>query len=194
MMAVIYRRLTNPTAEPLTLEEAKAHLRVEVDADDDLITALISAARQHAENYCNRSFATAQFAIMADEFPADGKGLEIMPDVTSLDEWTYLAADGTEDTIASSDVTVDNNRREVRMTDATVAWPIGGSRLTVTVTAGPLTDSSPPELPDAAVLAAIKLILGDLYENREAQVIGAPIAENRAVMALLTPYRVGMGM
>jgi uncharacterized phiE125 gp8 family phage protein len=193
-MAVIYRRLTNPTTEPLTLVEAKAHLRVEVDADDDLITALISAARSAAESYCNRSFASAEFAIIADEFPADGKGLEILPDVTTLESWTYLAADGTEDTVASSDVTVDNTRREIRMTDATVAWPIGASRLTVTVIAGPDAGASPPVLPDPAVLAAIKLTLGDLYENREAQVVGATIVENRAAMALLTPYRVGMGM
>jgi len=193
-MAVIYRRLTNPTAEPLTLDEAKAHLRVEVDADDDLITALISASRSAAESYCNRSFASAEFAIIADEFPADGKGLEILPDVTSLESWTYLAADGTEESVASSDVTVDNTRREIRMTDATVAWPIGGSRLTVTVIAGPDAGASPAVLPDPAVLAAIKLTLGDLYENREAQVVGATIVENRAAMALLTPYRVGMGM
>lgn len=193
-MAVIYRRLTNPTTEPLTLEEAKAHLRVEVDADDDLITALISAARSAAESYCNRSFASAQFAIMADKFPADGAGLEILPDVTSLDSWTYLAADGTEDTIASSDVTVDNVRQEIRMTDATVAWPISGSRLTVTVTAGPDAGASPAVKPDSAVLAGIKLILGDLYENREAQTVGAVFAINQTARALLTPYRVGMGM
>lgn len=193
-MAVIYRRISNPTTEPVTLAEAKEHCRVDIDTDDTLISALISAARSAAESYCNRSFALAEFAIMADEFPADGAGLENLPDCASLVSWAYLAADGTDATMSSSDLTIDTVRNVIRMTDATVAWPIGGSRLQVNVTAGPDCGASPAVLPDAAVLAAIKLIIGDLYENREAQVVGATIVENRTAQALLTPYRVGMGM
>ncbi len=38
-----------PAGEPLTLAEAKLHLRVDLSDDDALITALISAAREQAE-------------------------------------------------------------------------------------------------------------------------------------------------
>lgn len=44
--------------EPITLEEAKQHLRVVTDDDDALIGNLIPAAREYAENYQNRIFAS----------------------------------------------------------------------------------------------------------------------------------------
>lgn len=46
----------------------------------------------------------------------------------------------------------------------------------------------------ASVKAAMLLIVGDLYENREAQVIGATVAENPAVERLLHFYREGLGL
>jgi len=46
----------------------------------------------------------------------------------------------------------------------------------------------------ASVKAAMLLIVGDLYENREAQVIGATVAENPTVERLLHFYREGLGL
>ena len=40
----------------ISLNEAKKHLRVEHDADDDYITNLILASQQWAENFLNRKF------------------------------------------------------------------------------------------------------------------------------------------
>ena len=38
-----------PEVEPLTLAEAKAHLRLDTDADDAYVSALITAARERIE-------------------------------------------------------------------------------------------------------------------------------------------------
>jgi uncharacterized phage protein (predicted DNA packaging) len=41
--------------EPVTLDEAKLHLRVDDTSDDTLITTLITAAREHVEKFIKRT-------------------------------------------------------------------------------------------------------------------------------------------
>lgn len=48
------RLVTGPSTEPITLAEAKAHLRLEETVDDAFVTALIIVARQHIEKVCWR--------------------------------------------------------------------------------------------------------------------------------------------
>lgn len=63
-------RLTQaPVEEPVTLDEAKLHLRVTDSSEDTLITMLISAARIHAENVCRRVFVTQKWDLFLDAFP-----------------------------------------------------------------------------------------------------------------------------
>ncbi|MBR8219796.1 head-tail connector protein [Burkholderia vietnamiensis] len=63
-------RLTQaPAEEPVTLEEAKLHLRVIDSSEDALISLLISAARVHAENVCRRVFVTQKWDLFLDAFP-----------------------------------------------------------------------------------------------------------------------------
>src|SRR4051794_386751 len=60
---------TQPTVEVLTLAEAKAHLRVDITDDDDLITELIVAARESCERWVSRSFLTTTWRLTLDHFP-----------------------------------------------------------------------------------------------------------------------------
>ncbi|PQV50975.1 head-tail connector protein [Paraburkholderia sp. BL21I4N1] len=63
-------RLTQaPAEEPVTVDEAKLHLRVTDSGEDALIAMLISAARVHAENVCRRVFVTQKWDLFLDAFP-----------------------------------------------------------------------------------------------------------------------------
>jgi uncharacterized phiE125 gp8 family phage protein len=58
--------IEEPAIEPLTLAEAKSFLRVEHSADDDLIGALIKAARSEVESATRRALITQGWRIALD--------------------------------------------------------------------------------------------------------------------------------
>ena len=60
---------TPPSVEPVTLDAAKLFLRVEIDADDSLISSLIVAARELCEAFTARSFCIKGYRQSLDSFP-----------------------------------------------------------------------------------------------------------------------------
>lgn len=52
----------------MTLDEAKNHLRVDLNDDDSLITLLITTARQKAEAFTRRSFITQTWELTVNRF------------------------------------------------------------------------------------------------------------------------------
>lgn len=61
-------RATEPAAYPVTLAEAKLHLRIDNADDDTLITSLIASATRWAEDYCDRTFCSTQWTMRLDSF------------------------------------------------------------------------------------------------------------------------------
>jgi len=67
-----YRSLTKasgPVVEPVSVADAKLHLRVDSEADDTYIAALVSAAREWCETYTERTFVHTQYVMTLDTFP-----------------------------------------------------------------------------------------------------------------------------
>ena len=64
-------RVTEPTVEPVSVAEAKQHLRIDADfTDDDLyVASLITAARHYVENYVDRTLLRTQLRMKLDYFP-----------------------------------------------------------------------------------------------------------------------------
>jgi hypothetical protein len=61
--------VTGPAEEPVTLAEAKLHLRVDLTEDDTLITNLIKAARLKLEDYAGIKFISQTWLVSQDSFP-----------------------------------------------------------------------------------------------------------------------------
>ena len=61
-------RTTDPASNPVTLAEAKLHLRIDSSDDDSLIGNLLTTATRWAEDYCDRTFCHTQWAMRVDSF------------------------------------------------------------------------------------------------------------------------------
>src|SRR5262245_61367182 len=73
------RLLTPPDTPPVSLDEAKAHLRVDHTDDDNYITALIAAATTYLDGWngvLGRAMITQEWELVLDAFPC-GDAIEI---------------------------------------------------------------------------------------------------------------------
>lgn len=58
MITDYYNVTTDPTEDPITVDEAKAWARIRTAADDDLVSTLISSVTLFGEKFTNRVFIT----------------------------------------------------------------------------------------------------------------------------------------
>lgn len=159
-----------PAVEPLSLAEAKANLLVEHTGDDALITQLISAARSHIERHTARTLITSTWQVSYDGGQDFCDGFELpRPPIQSVTSVVYVDTDGVTQTLATSKYRVDAASEPGRITPAlNQSWPTFAAvtgAVTATYVAG-FGDAS-TDVPDD-LLAAVKVLLGHLYENREA--------------------------
>jgi len=154
-----------PWTLPVTLQEAKNHLRVIGSDDDAYILALISAATNIAEAFQNRTYMQRQRVYKLDEFPAMVN--LPYPPVTMVNAIQYVDANGQTQTLSSAKYQVDLDSGFARVMPAYgESWPTIRSVLgavSISYTAGyEKVDDVPAEIKQA-----ILLIVGHLYENRE---------------------------
>ena len=83
-----------PTSEPLTLSEARQHLREPEEAENARISANLTAARQHIETVCERAIMPQSWRLSADGFC----GAIRLPggDVRAITSVKYFDKDGAE--------------------------------------------------------------------------------------------------
>ena len=89
--------VTPPGAEPLTLAETKAWLRVDHDAEDALIADLIASARGLVEDYLQRCLITRRLIERLDDWGPRLRGGAFVlarPDVQTIHAIKTYDADG----------------------------------------------------------------------------------------------------
>lgn len=160
---------TEPTTEPVTTAEAKAHLWVDHDSDDALIDALVAAARRTAEARTGASFVSRTLRATFDA--VEGAPPLTLPrgpvaSVTSFEVWSDAADDWQ--TVAGTNYYVAGDRLCLVETGAG-DWPTADRTFDayrVTYVAGWGAAAAVPD----DVKQAIKVITADLYEKRETQI------------------------
>lgn len=92
------RLITAPTTEPVSLETAKAYLRVDDAVDDVVIQGLVSAAREQGEELARRAFVTQTWEQTEDAWPANGVLKLYRPPLQSVTSVKYIDRAGVEST------------------------------------------------------------------------------------------------
>jgi uncharacterized phiE125 gp8 family phage protein len=184
-------QLVPPAVEPVTRDEAKAHLRVTDTAEDALIDRLIVAAREAAEAHTGRAFVTQSFRLARDAWP-DALCLSLpRPPLLAVDAVRLYDAEGNATVWDAANYSVD-----VRWTPGRLClksgwtWPAPGRRqggIEIDFQAGYGANAS--DVP-AALRQAVLMILAHLYENRELVAGEGTLEVPTGAAALLAPYRV----
>ncbi|MEY9674544.1 head-tail connector protein [Bradyrhizobium elkanii] len=162
------RTVQAATAYPITLDEAKAHLRVDHNDEDDTIQGMIVAATIAAQNECQRRFVTQTVEWVLQHWCGGRIVLPIAPvakdGIVSI---TYTDLAGVEQTLPTEQYVVQTLGYTVRIIPPMGSiWPLvkrdAPEPIVIQFKVGTAVDQI-----EANVKAAIKLTLGHLYENRE---------------------------
>lgn len=191
--------VTQPPAEPITLDDAKQHCRVWISDDDTLLQGYIIAARSWAEDFIRRYLITTEVELALDDFPYCGEirlpGGELQ-EVVSI---TYYDAAGALQTWDAAEYIVDTYAVPGR-----VAAKIGHvfpytqprqSAVIIRYKAGYAPGEGSPtdyavNVPQS-IKQAVRMLTGHFYENRESVVVGQqPLEVPMSVEALLWPFRI----
>ena len=191
------RTIVEPLVEPIPLDQAKTQLRVDHDEEDAEIGRKITAAREELEKLHGRAYITRTLEIRLDEFPSAKSGLVLLPrpPTSEIVSIIYLDVDENEQTLDAADYEFDSFSEPARLRPSASAgsWPATAplfSAVRIQWKAG--FGMSPSDVP-AAFREAIKLALGDFYEQRETIVLGLNVNTTNAIGQLLGSDRIYEG-
>ncbi len=171
-------RQTSPAVEPVTVAEAKAHLRVDNSNSDTEIAAMVTAAREWCEQYLDRSLVSTQWVMRFDSFPPDGtQDIELprppmsLAGTTTAVALTFTYENGTTATYSTASYRVDRSSTPGAVkTLYGQTWPphlMDDNAISVTWWAGYGSAGSSVL---ATIRHAILLLVGHWYESRQAAV------------------------
>lgn len=152
-------------AEPISLEEAKRILKIDINDVDEDIKRLIKQAREYCEEYQNRRYMTQTLELVFDEFPNEIEFKNCSP-VQSIVSIKYIDAAGVEKTIANTDYILDNVSFVNRIVPAYgKQWPserlLPINAVSVQFVAGYANAADVPE----SIKGAMALHMQSMYDN-----------------------------
>ena len=169
---------TVAAATPVTLTEAKAHLRVDFTTEDTLITTLINMATEYAEKRLGRALITQTWDLYMDEFPAIDTIVIPFAPLQSISYIKYFDVNNAEQTWASSNYVLDTIKEPGCVVQSATGTGYPGTynrpnAVNVRFISG--YGSASTNVPET-IRGAIKLLISNFYENREGVVVGQGIS------------------
>lgn len=156
-------RTVAPNDTPVSLIEAKRHLRVDHTDDDTLILGQIDTAVAELDGYGGTLGQALVTQAWAQAFDGFSSRLRLPLPAASITSVTYVDASEAVQTLPADQYTLERDHLGSYLAHASgVTWP-SARRVTVTFVCG-----SAPAGIDARFKAMILLRISDLYHNREA--------------------------
>jgi uncharacterized phiE125 gp8 family phage protein len=184
-----FQVVTPASTYPVSLTEAKAHLKVDINTDDTLITNLIIASTQLSEEYTNRFFINTIINQTCTTF-LDLKSL-FKSKVVSVTHVKYYDSDNTLQTLDAANYVV-NNQFEPCQINLVVdgSFPDIADRIDAIECKYIVGYGAASDVPNA-IKQAILLTIGNWYANRESVITGRTSTElAQSSLWLLNTYKV----
>lgn len=180
--------ITPPATEPVLLAEAKLYLRIDHDDEDDLIRALVTAARQLVEAASGRMLIDQGWRIVLDRWPAGGVLRLPLSPVRQVTGVRVRDAAGAAAELAASalalEIGADPPMLRVEQSVPPPGLPSGGIEIDLLVGFGP----GPAQTPEGLRQAMLALC-GRWFERRGDDLDGPAARLPAQVMALVQPHR-----
>lgn len=182
--------LAGPAAEPVSLAEAKAHLRLDGEEEDPLITTLIAAARIHVEAVTGRVLIAQSWRLVLDCWPTTRVVTLPVGPLIEITAITAYDADGEGHMIPLAGILPESGAGPARLfLPRDLATPMLRERqgLEVDFTAG--YGETGDDVPEGLRLAVLRLV-AHWFENRDAVILaGSGSIVPAGLDALLAPWR-----
>lgn len=170
-----YKLVTGPSSEPITLAEAKLYLRVDDTTENDLITAIITAARRKFENDTYHYLMPQTWELYLNKDEISNEQISInKSDITAISSVKYYDINNTQQTLSTSDyqTAIEGRPYSIQIT----TMPQVYDRLNAMVIRFTLGYANAAAVPED-IKTAIKTLIGTLYENRQTIVTGTQVNE-----------------
>lgn len=184
-----YAVTTAPTTEPVTLADAKIHVRTvtgDTSEDSAVLTPLLTAAREFCENITGRALAPQTIKAYPESW---GLWRLPRPPLVTVTSVKYYDGDDTEYTLDSADYQIDTVDGQILILEEPSVTLRDLNPIIVEYTAG---YTSCPK----AIRQAMLLLIAHWYQNREAVLIGTTATTQTAsgevaytVSVLLNQYK-----
>lgn len=169
-------------AEPIDLDQAKAHLRIDGDDDDQVIKDAIVSARGWVERYTGLILTRR---TVREALPAFGYRLRAWP-VVSIASVTYVDPAYAAQSLALDAYVLDAAARPARLLAA--SWPrhLSSSRITIEMEAG-FADAEDISEYSPSLMQAMRQLMAGYYHDRETGGIAGDVEE--AAKDLCRPFK-----
>jgi uncharacterized phiE125 gp8 family phage protein len=177
--------IDGPAVEPVTLAEMKTYLRVDDDAQDEIVAGLIKAARLLVEATSRRILVEQSWRVVMDRWPQGGVVMLPLSPLIAVESIKVFDAAGTAAEIPSGAIDAGGLSDPPRIVVASPPEPgraRNGIMITLRAGYGPTPDSVP-----ATLRLAVKILVARWFENR-GDVAGEQSLPPEA-SALISPYQ-----